>query len=144
MIEIRRMQERDLDQVAMLENLIFSEPWSRRGFEETYQKKENCYLVAVEDGQILAYCGLWGIADEGDICNVAVRGDARRRGIAEAMLRKLLAEGEAMGITAFTLEVRVGNTPAIALYRKLGFEDVGIRPDYYTKPRENALIMWKK
>ncbi len=144
MIEIRRMQECDLDQVAVLEKLIVSEPWSRRGFEETYQKKENCYLVAVEDGQILAYCGLWGIADEGDICNVAVRKEARRQGLAEMMLRRLLAEGEVMGITAFTLEVRIENAPAIALYHKLGFKDAGIRPGFYTKPCEDALIMWRR
>lgn len=144
MIEIRRMQECDLDQVAILEKLIFSEPWSRLGFETTYLKEENCYFVAVEDGQVLAYCGLWGIAGEGDICNVAVRKDARRRGLAEAMLKELLAAGRAMGISAFTLEVRVKNAPAIALYHKLGFKDAGIRPGFYTKPREDALIMWRR
>ncbi len=143
MAKIRRMQECDLDQVAALEQLIFSEPWSRRSFEETYLKKENCYLVVVEEGQVLAYCGLWGILGEGDICNVAVREDIRRHGLAEAMLNELLKEAGAMGIHAFTLEVRVGNAPAIALYHKLGFEDAGVRPGFYEKPREDALIMWK-
>ena len=69
--------------------------------------------------------------------------DARRRGLAEAMLNELLKEGLAMGISSFTLEVRVSNAPAIALYHKLGFEDAGIRYDFYDKPREDALIMWK-
>ena len=142
-MEIRRMQEGDLEQVAALEKAIFSEPWSRKGFEETYQKKENCYLVVEEGGEILAYCGFWSVLDEADICNVAVRGDARRRGLAKAMLKELMEEGRKLGVTAFTLEVRVGNMPAIALYRKLGFESAGVRPGFYTKPKEDALIMWK-
>lgn len=144
MIEIRRMEERDLDQVAAIEKLVFSEPWSRQGFADTYRKKENCYLVAAQDGQVLAYCGLWSVLDEADICNVAVREDARRRGLAEAMLTKLMDEGKKMGVSAFTLEVRVGNAPAIALYHKLGFADAGVRPGFYAKPREDALIMWKR
>ncbi len=143
MAEIRRMRECDLAAVAAMEQLIFSEPWSRRSFEETYLKRDNCYLVACEEGRVLAYCGLWGISGEGDICNVAVHKDARRRGLAEAMLNELLKEGLAMGISSFTLEVRVSNAPAIALYHKLGFEDAGIRYDFYDKPREDALIMWK-
>lgn len=142
-MEIRRMLECDLDQVAAIERDIFSDPWSRKSFADTYQKKENCYLVAVESGEVLAYCGFWGVLDEADICNVAVRKDARRKGLAEAMLRKLMEEGEKLGVKAFTLEVRVGNEPAAALYRKLGFEAVGVRPGYYTKPKEDALIMWK-
>lgn len=142
-MEICRMQECDLDEVAAIEQETFSEPWSRKSFLETYQKEVNCYLVAKEDGKILAYCGLWTVLDEGDICNVAVRADARRRGIAYEMLARLLSEGEKMGVRAFTLEVRVSNTPAIALYKKLGFQGVGVRPRFYTKPEEDALIMWK-
>lgn len=144
MIEICRMQEQDLDQVAAIEARTFSEPWSRQGFADTYRKKENCYLVAKENGQVLAYCGFWSALDEADICNVAVRGDVRRRGLAEAMLKKLLDEGRRLGVSAFTLEVRVGNAPAIALYHKLGFTDAGVRPGFYAKPREDALIMWKR
>lgn len=144
MIEIRRMQEGDLEQVAEIEMLTFSEPWSRQSFADTYRKKENCYLVAWEDGQVLAYCGFWSALDEADICNVAVREDARRRGLAQAMLTKLMDEGRRLGVSAFTLEVRIGNTPAIALYHKLGFEAAGVRPGFYAKPREDALIMWKR
>lgn len=142
-MEIRRMQEGDLDQVAAIEQATFSEPWSRKGFADSYQKKENCYLVVEEEGEILAYCGLWSVLDEADICNVAVREDARRRGLAKAMLRKLMEEGEKLGVKAFTLEVRVGNAAAVALYRGLGFKEAGVRPGFYTKPREDALIMWK-
>lgn len=143
-VEIRRMEERDLDEVAAIEREVFSEPWSRQGFADTYRKKENCYFVAAQDGRVLAYCGFWSAAGEADICNVAVRADARRRGLAEAMLKKLMDEGKQLGISAFTLEVRVGNAPAIALYRKLGFADAGVRPGFYAKPREDALIMWKR
>ncbi len=142
-MEIRRMEECDLDQVAAIEQEIFSDPWSRKSFLETYQKKENCYLVAEEGGRVLGYCGLWTVLDEGDICNVAVRADARQRGVAYAMLTRLLKEGEKLGVRAFTLEVRLSNAPAVALYEKLGFQGVGVRPGFYTKPDEDALIMWK-
>ena len=142
-MQIRRMSEEDLVQVCELEQQIFSEPWSRQSFADSMKKTENIYLVVEEQGQILGYCGLWGVAGEGQICNVAVRETARNRGVAKAMLGELLRIGNEAGLTAYTLEVRVGNAPAITVYHALGFEDAGIRKNFYSKPQEDALIMWK-
>ncbi|MDE7299480.1 MAG: ribosomal protein S18-alanine N-acetyltransferase [Lachnospiraceae bacterium] len=139
---IRRMQTEDLAQVTDIEKAVFSDPWSREGFESSMQKTENLYLVVEEEGRIAAYCGLWGVAGEGQICNVAVREDARGRGLAFVMLSELLRQGREAGLSAFTLEVRVSNMAAIHVYRRLGFMGAGIRKNFYTKPNEDALIMW--
>lgn len=142
-IGIRRMEYGDLEQVAALEQVIFSEPWSKKDFEQELSEPEHRYLVASgEDGTICGYCGYWGVAGEGQIYNVAVREEIRGRGIGKRMLLELLREGEAQGLTAFTLEVRAGNEPAIRLYHGLGFADAGIRRNFYSKPQEDALIMW--
>ena len=81
---------------------------------------------------------------EADIDKVMVEEASRGRHVAERLLEELFARGEARGVEAYTLEVRVGNEPAIGLYRKLGFESAGVRPGFYEKPTENALIMWKR
>ncbi len=142
MIQIRRMTAKDVSAVARIEQTIFSEPWSADSFRKGIEAQSDIYLVAEEDGEILGYCGLWGVIDEGQITNVAVAPEYRRRGVAEKMLRELMQQAAEMRFTEFTLEVRVSNTPAIALYHKLGFHDAGIRKDFYAKPREDAIIMW--
>jgi len=142
MIQIRRMTTKDVTAVVKIENEIFSEPWSADSFRIGLETKNDIYLVAEEDGEILGYCGLWGVIDEGQITNVAVAPGHRRRGVAEKMLRELMQQAAEADFTEFTLEVRVSNAPAIALYHKLGFHDEGIRKDFYAKPREDAIIMW--
>lgn len=138
---IRRMQAEDLEEVAALEKEIFSEPWSKKSFEDSMKSETNIYLVEWNQG-VQGYCGLWGAAGEGQICNVAVRKEARGQGIAFRLLTELMAEGERQGLTAFTLEVREGNQPALAVYHRLGFKEAGIRKNFYTKPTEDAIIMW--
>lgn len=141
---IRRMAQDDLDQVAANEALCFSMPWSRTALEQTLSKKEAVYLVAEEDGRIVGHCGVTNIVGEGEITNVAVHPDYRGKGIGWELLAALLAEGKKAGITAFTLEVRAGNQPAVHLYEKAGFVSAGIRPGFYDRPKEDALIMWKR
>lgn len=142
-ITVRRMEYLDLDGVAALEQEIFTEPWTWADFERELSKPDSCYLVAAaEDGEILGYCGLWNVSGEGQIYNVAVREESRGQGIARKMMERLLAEGRACGVSAFTLEVRAGNIPAIRLYHSLGFADAGLRPGFYAKPTEDAQIMW--
>lgn len=142
MIQIRRMAAKDVPAVVRIEQEIFSEPWSADSFRKGIEAQSDIYLVAEEDGEILGYCGLWGVIDEGQITNVAVAPQHRRRGVAEMMLRELMQQAAEARYTEFTLEVRVSNAPAIALYHKLGFHDEGIRKDFYSKPREDAIIMW--
>lgn len=141
-ITIRKMTTDDIDRVAELEELIFSVPWSKSSFFDAVNSKDDIYLVAEAEGVICGYCGLWGVVGEGQITNVAVAPDFRRRGIARIMLKELLERAEAEGINEFTLEVRESNTGAFSLYKQLGFEEVGIRKNFYSKPTENAIIMW--
>ena len=141
-MEIRKMTETDLPEVCKIENESFSDPWSERSFRDSLMDEKNGYLVAVVDGKIAGYCGLWGIAGEGDIYNVAVKNEFRRKHIGEALLKTLIQQSIERGITSFTLEVRASNEPAIKLYESLGFHGVGTRKDFYTKPKEDAVIMW--
>lgn len=143
MLEFRRMEEKDLDEVMQIEQSSFSVPWTRQDFIQSIEKPTAIYMVAVEDGHIKGYCGLWGVVDEGQINNVAVSLQERGRNIGTRLLEALFVEGEKLGLNAYTLEVRVGNAPAIALYKKLGFKEAGIRKNYYKVPDEDALIMWK-
>lgn len=144
MIGYRRMKMEDVPAVCQLEEESFSMPWSADSFRQMIEKEDTAYFVAEEDGKILGGCGLLLIAGEGNITNVAVLPEARRRGVATGLLTYLLSEGDRAGLTAYTLEVRVSNEAAIGLYGKLGFVSEGIRPNFYEKPREDAMIMWKR
>lgn len=144
MIVYRAMTPADVPFISHLEEETFSMPWSAASFLQMIEQEDARYFVAEEDGQLLGGCGLLLIAGEGNITNVAVAKEARRRGIGTGLLRHLLSEGDKEGLTAYTLEVRVSNTAAIGLYRKLGFVSEGIRPNFYEKPVEDAMIMWKR
>lgn len=144
MITIRPMQEADVPYISKLEEETFSMPWSAESFLEMIQKEDQQYYVAEEDGQLLGGCGLLMVLDEGNITNVVVRPEARNRGIGTMLVQHLIAEGERAGLTAFTLEVRVSNLMAIHVYEKCGFVSEGIRPRFYEKPTEDAVIMWKR
>lgn len=144
MLEIREMKQDDLPRVAEIEKSIFSVPWSAQGFADSMKQECTLFLTAVQDGEIAGYCGMFQSFDEADITNVAVEEKCRGRGIAEAMLRELMSRGTGRGISAYTLEVRLGNAPARRLYEKLGFETAGIRRNFYEKPVEDAVIMWKR
>ena len=144
MIVYRRMEEEDVPLISRLEEETFSMPWSAESFLRMIEQEDTAYFVAEEDGHILGGCGLLLIAGEGNITNVVVAPEARRRGVATGLLTYLMAEGDRAGLTAYTLEVRVSNAAAIALYEKLGFVSEGIRPKFYEKPVEDAMIMWKR
>ena len=141
MLEITEMTEADLDGVAAIEAEVFSMPWSKKGFADTLGMDNVIFLVAREDGEIKGYCGLYQAADEGEITNVAVAPEYRRRGIARQLVQELIRQAQEVGISRFLLEVRVSNEGAIALYRELGFTDEGIRRNFYEFPREDALVM---
>ena len=141
---IRKMQSRDAEGLGKLAQEVFTMPWSVNAFAALADDKNSIFIVAEEDGQIIGGCGLTHILDEGDIHNVMVASAYRSRGIAAMMLERLLSEGQKQGINAFTLEVRVSNETAIRVYEKLGFVSEGVRPKFYEKPVEDALIMWKR
>ena len=144
MIKIRAMQDADVEQVSRLEEETFSMPWSRESFLSMIHNKNARYYVAEEDGCIVGGCGVLMAAGEGNITNVVVDKNFRNQGIGTRMLQYLIEEGRKNGLCAFTLEVRVSNAQAIHVYEKLGFFSEGIRPDFYEKPKEDAMIMWKR
>ncbi|MFG6340519.1 MAG: ribosomal protein S18-alanine N-acetyltransferase [Lachnospiraceae bacterium] len=144
MIVCRRMRAEDVPFISRLEEETFSMPWSADSFLQMIEKEDTAYFVAEEDGRLLGGCGLLLIAGEGNITNVVVAPEARRRGVAAKLLAYLMEEGCRAGLNAYTLEVRVSNTAAIGLYEKLGFVSEGIRPNFYEKPAEDAMIMWKR
>lgn len=143
-IIIREMTEADVPQVAVLEASNFSMPWSEKAFYEQLNNEHALYMVAVYNETVLGVCGLLESFGEADICNVSIEHSYQSKGIATRMLKALMEEGTRRGIIAFTLEVRAGNLSAIHLYEKLGFVTEGIRPGFYERPKEDAVIMWKR
>lgn len=143
-IVIRRLEERDLPAVSRLEEENFSMPWSMEDFREMAEHPDALYLVASDGDVICGTCGVRNISGDGEITNVVIREEYRGSGLAQHMLRELISQGSAMGINAFTLEVRKGNKTAIHVYEKLGFVSAGIRPGFYEKPTEDAVVMWRR
>ena len=146
-LKIRRMEVSDIAPLANIEKQCFSRPWSAKEFDHLMGKTDAYYLVAEitdERGsrRIVGTAGMRIICDEGDIDNVAVLPEFRNRGIASALIEGLLQAGRDKGVEEFTLEVRVGNAPAIRVYEKAGFVSEGIRPGFYEDPKEDANIMW--
>ena len=143
-IVLRPMEARDLDEVLRIEEASFSAPWSRASMEKELVSPQSHYLVAVlaKTGEVAGYAGYWQVMDEGHIMNIAVREDQRGTGIGRRLMEAMLASGDPLGILYWTLEVRVSNVPALRLYESIGFSSAGIRPGYYTDPREDANILW--
>ena len=131
-----------LDGVERIEKLCFSLPWTREQLSRQLRDSQHEFLAALSSaGEVLGYVGMTYVLDEGYISNVAVAPEHRRRGIAAALIGELLRRSQALELSFVTLEVRESNAPAIALYRKFGFSPVGLRKNYYEKPRENAILM---
>lgn len=143
-IEIREFRESDIEALSVIEQASFSQPWSAKQFRELLDRDYCVYLVALADGQVAGCAGMTDICHEGDIDKVVVDEKLRGQGIADKLMTELFVRGAARGVEAYTLEVRVGNTPAIRLYEKHGFVSEGVRPKFYEAPVEDALIMWKR
>lgn len=131
-------------QVAALEQICFSDPWSQASVANELENPLSCWLVWVEEDVVLGYVGSQTVLGETDMMNVAVAPQARRRGIAEKLILELVEQLKKRDSHCLTLEVRASNAPAIALYEKLGFFQVGRRPNYYRNPKEDALILRKE
>ena len=144
MVTVREMKASDVEAVSEIEHEAFSMPWSSEDFLEMVEAEYAHYYVAESNGRIVGCCGVRNLMGEGEITNVVVAASYRRQGIGRQMLEYLLREVKTLGIGDCTLEVRVSNTPAIRLYESLGFHGEGVRPRFYEKPVEDALIMWKR
>ena len=141
-VSIRRMEEEDLPGICAIENATFSLPWSRESFLSSMRNDDQICLTACCAGTVAGYGVMLCSFDEGEIALFAVREDLRRSGVGSQLLRALMEKGREKGTERFTLEVRKSNESAIRLYEKFGFKSVGVRKDFYEKPREDALIMW--
>lgn len=139
---LRPMTLDDLGPVMEVERRAFPSPWSEDLFRRELTHDWSTILLAHdENGRLLGFVLFWVVHDEIHILNVAVDPEVRRRGVAKTLLAELLERGRARGLALATLEVRVSNEPAIALYRGLGFREVGIRKGYYVDNREDAIVM---
>ena len=144
MIQLIPMDNCHVAQVAALEKQCFSDPWSESSVASELSNPLSAWLVAM-DGDVLAgYVGSQSVMGESDMMNIAVDAHYRRQGIAQALVEALVAQLKEKGNHSLTLEVRISNQPAIALYEKLGFAQVGKRPNYYRNPKEDALILRKE
>ena len=144
MVKTRKMTVEDVDGVFEIESKSFQTPWSKESFYK--EIKENTlaeYLVVVLGEDIVGFGGMWLIMDEIHITNVAIAPEHRGKGYGTVLIKDMLKYARDKGFNHMTLEVRVSNVVAIALYKKFGFESVGIRPKYYVDSGEDALIMWK-
>ena len=143
MLIIRCMKLEDCEQVAIIEEESFSMPWSLQAFQDTVEMENYRYFVAEQNGEILGYCGFIFVLEEAEIPNICVKVSARKQGIGKQMLNFLEEEAKKLGITILYLEVRQTNQAARSLYTLLGFEEDGIRRNFYELPKENAVLMHK-
>ncbi len=141
---IRDMNINDVDGVFEVEKNCFEHYWSKGEFEKEIKNNVARYLVAEIDDKIVGYVGIWFIAGEGHITNVAVHSDYRGLKIGDKLINQLVSKCIENKIFAITLEVRVSNKVAQNLYKKYGFKLAGIRKEYYSDNKEDAMIMWSQ
>ena len=134
-----------IDEVLAIEESSFTSPWTRTMYLAELENTgvSYCYLARDAQGRAVGFCSFWRVLDELHINNIAVLAEFRRAGIATALLTHVLAEGARLGARRATLEVRRSNEPARSLYERFGFIVAGVRQGYYTKPVEEALVLWR-
>jgi len=136
----------ELDGVLAIEEASFTNPWTREMYlaELANPGVSFCYLARSPNGTVIGFCSFWRVADELHINNLAVVPEDRRAGVATALLKHVLQEGARLGAVRATLEVRRSNEPARGLYERFGFSVAGVRRAYYTKPVEDAIVLWRE
>ena len=134
-------EERFASSAAEIEKACFSEPWSEQSLLSELQREDSVMFAALLDEKVIGWAGLEHVCGEGSVTNIAVLPQNRRIGAGEALTRSLIDACEQLSLISLTLEVRPSNTAAISLYKKLGFKELGVRPNFYSFPREDALMM---
>ena len=143
-LELRRLELADLDAIEEIERVSYPTPWSRSMFTSELAKPSSRSLAAIDaDGSLVGYLVISKHVDAWHVMNVAVAPQHRRRGVASALISRLLESTKGDAERGHTLEVRVSNGGAIALYERFGFERRGVRRGYYTDNREDAVVMWR-
>ena len=139
---IEEMKVDDIDGVFEVEKSCFEDYWSKDSFKKELSNNLAKYLVAKVDKKVVGYVGIWFVVDEGHITNVAVHEDYRGKKIGDKLINELVQVCKDNKIVSMTLEVRASNKIAQNLYRKYGFKMAGIRKEYYSNNKEDAIIMW--
>lgn len=139
-ITIKEATISNVADILKIENACFSSPWSEGSIKDALNNPNSHFYLAFVDGALAGYLGVQIFSGEGYVTNIATLPEHRRQGIAKALINKALEND----MEFLTLEVREGNIPAINLYSSLGFEKVGTRPNYYSNPTENAILMTRK
>ena len=142
MLDFREITLSDVDKVLEIEEECFAAPWKRDDFVDLATKDDRTYLVMTLDGEIIGGAAIRNIVGEGEITNVEITEGKRSCGYSHELMKALLKKGKEMGCSAFTLEVRKSNMPARKCYEGAGFLEEGIRPNFYSNPKEDAVIMW--
>ncbi len=142
MIDYVPMTSQHIDDLVKIEEQCFNSGFAKATFQKELENKIAFYVVAVCDGVAVGYAGLWNMCQSADIMNVGVSPDFRRQGIAEGMIAELEKFCRNSKIFEINLEVRVSNTPARQLYKKMGFCEIGIRKGYYDG-KEDGIFMKK-
>lgn len=143
-MKIIRMTANHATAVAALEQICFSSPWSENAIVHEVENPISCWLVAEDNDQVVGYVGSQYGFGEADMMNLAVSPQYRKQGIGQKLVQKLIEQLDGLSVKSLTLEVRQSNAAAVSLYEKMGFQQVGLRPNYYQKPREAALILRKE
>ena len=142
-LTIARMEREHLEDVAELERICFSTPWTYENLSDELDNDTAYFFVALDDDKLVGYIGVSVISDSCFVNNIAVYPEYRRQGVGKALMKIAILTTDAMGTGFISLEVRESNYAAISLYRSLGFEEMGLRKDFYRLPKEHALIMTK-
>lgn len=142
-VQVRRMELADVDEIMKVELDAFTTPWTRQAFVNELSSNQFAhYLVAETEEGIIGYIGCWIIIDEGHVTNIALLSSHRGKGIGNLLLKSMMEYSKILGAKKLTLEVRLSNEVAINLYKKNGFQNGGIRKNYYTDNQEDARVMW--
>lgn len=144
MIKYVLMNQNHVAQIAAIEKMCFSAPWSERSIESELNNPLSLWVVAVEGDTVAGYVGSQSVLGEADMMNLAVLPQYRRQGVARTLVNTLVCQLQSKSVRCLSLEVRASNEGAIALYQSLGFDTVGRRPNYYSGPKEDALILRKE
>ena len=142
--EVRPMTAADLEGVARLEAVCFSESWSENLLRSGLDCSLDTYLVYALEGQVVGYCVFRSLGDEGELQRIAVEPESHGQGIAMKLMEAMATIARMKGVRQMSLEVRESNEAALHLYKSCGLRVEAVRKDYYRNPKENALILWKR
>ena len=143
MLTVRNMIESDVEAIASMESTVFSDAWTAKSIEDTYNQSQAFIVVAELDDKPAGYCMVYFVLDEGEIARIAVDDRFRRQGVGRKILEQVEIICKEKGITRLMLDVRESNKSAQDFYTSMGFEEDGIRKNFYELPKENAVLMSK-